>query len=35
MRTGPQQMPVFSKSVITDQDAREIIGYLQTTHADP
>ena len=35
MRTGPQQMPVFSKSVITDQDAREIIGYLQTTHSEP
>ncbi|MDN5726982.1 MAG: c-type cytochrome, partial [Propionibacteriales bacterium] len=24
MRTGPQQMPVFSEEVMTDQDAREI-----------
>jgi len=30
MRTGPQQMPVFSKNVITDEDAQQIIGYLQT-----
>lgn len=35
MRTGPQQMPVFSKSVITDQDAQEIIGYLNTVHSEP
>lgn len=35
MRTGPQQMPVFSKDVITDSDAREIIGYLNEAHAQP
>ncbi len=35
MRTGPQQMPVFSKDVITDSDAREIIGYLNKAHAQP
>ena len=35
MRTGPQQMPVFSKDVITDDDAREIIGYLNKAHAQP
>ena len=35
MRTGPQQMPVFSKDVISDDDAREIIGYLNNAHAQP
>lgn len=35
MRTGPQQMPVFPTGTITDQDAQEIIGYLQTLHAQP
>lgn len=35
MRTGPQQMPVFSKDVITDDDARQIIGYLNEAHAQP
>lgn len=30
MRIGPQQMPVFSKNVITDEDATQIIGYIQT-----
>ncbi|SDB80122.1 menaquinol-cytochrome c reductase cytochrome c1 subunit precursor [Raineyella antarctica] len=30
MRIGPQQMPVFSKNVITDEDATQIIGYLET-----
>ena len=29
MRIGPQQMPVFSKNVITEEDATQIIGYLQ------
>lgn len=35
MRIGPQQMPVFSSGVITDKDAREIIGYLNSLHAEP
>ncbi len=35
MRTGPQQMPVFAKGTMTDQDVKEIIGYLNTTHAQP
>lgn len=35
MRTGPGQMPVFSKQVVTDQDAREIIGYLKTLNEQP
>lgn len=30
MRIGPQQMPVFSKNVITDEDATKIIGYIDT-----
>lgn len=34
MRIGPQQMPVFSKNVITDQDATEIIGYLKTVQTE-
>ncbi len=35
MRTGPQQMPVFSRDVISDDDAREVIGYLNKAHAQP
>lgn len=35
MRTGPQQMPVFSKDVISDDDAREIIGYLNDARNQP
>lgn len=35
VRTGPTQMPTFSKGVLTDQDVREIIGYLETLHAQP
>jgi len=34
MRIGPQQMPVFSKNVITDEDATQIIGYLQAVEND-
>jgi ubiquinol-cytochrome c reductase cytochrome c subunit len=30
LRTGPQQMPVFSEGVLTDGDVRMIIGYLNT-----
>ncbi len=35
MRIGPQQMPVFSKDVITDEDARSIIGYINETSEQP
>lgn len=35
VRTGPQQMPVFSSGVLTDQDVREIIGYLESLHGNP
>jgi len=35
MRTGPQQMPVFSQEVITDDDARAIIAYLNELHSRP
>ncbi|GAB3623455.1 c-type cytochrome [Mariniluteicoccus endophyticus] len=35
LRTGPQQMPVFSKENLTDQDVREIIGYLNHLHEQP
>lgn len=35
MRTGPQQMPVFSKEVMTDDDTRAIIGYLTDLHEQP
>lgn len=30
IRTGPQQMPVFSQGVLTDADVRMIVGYLNT-----
>ncbi|MFV0428862.1 MAG: c-type cytochrome [Arachnia sp.] len=35
MRTGPQQMPVFSKDVMTEEEVREIIAYLDQAHAQP
>jgi ubiquinol-cytochrome c reductase cytochrome c subunit len=35
MITGPQQMPVFSDQVLTPDDKRAIIGYLETLHAQP
>lgn len=35
MRTGPQQMPVFSKDVLSDEDVREIIGFLNAAHEQP
>lgn len=35
MRTGPQQMPTFSKDVMPDQSVREIVGYLEEVHAQP
>lgn len=35
MRVGPQQMPIFSQQVITDEDARSIIGYLEELHSQP
>lgn len=33
MRTGPQQMPVFSQDTISDEDAAAIIAYLDTLHS--
>lgn len=35
MRTGPQQMPVFSAGAIPDADAAAIIAYLDQLHAEP
>lgn len=35
MRTGPQQMPSFPKTVVTDDDAKAIIGYLKSASAQP
>lgn len=35
MRTGPQQMPIFSQNVLKDSDVREIIGYLDAAHSNP
>ncbi|GAA3854954.1 cytochrome bc1 complex diheme cytochrome c subunit [Tessaracoccus defluvii] len=35
MRSGPQQMPTFSKDVMPDQSVREIIAYLDEANAQP
>ena len=35
MLTGPQQMPVFSDEVLTAEDKRAIIGYLNDLHEQP
>jgi ubiquinol-cytochrome c reductase cytochrome c subunit len=35
MVTGPQQMPVFSNGVLTIDDKRAIIGYLNELHEQP
>nr|NLI51375.1 c-type cytochrome [Propionibacterium sp.] len=35
MRTGPQQMPVFSAGAIPDAEAAAIIAYLEELHAQP
>ncbi|MDN5760788.1 MAG: c-type cytochrome [Microlunatus sp.] len=35
MITGPQQMPVFSDGVLTPDDKRAIIGYLDRLHEQP
>jgi len=35
VRSGPQQMPTFSKNVLTDEDVRQIIGYLNKAHEQP
>jgi ubiquinol-cytochrome c reductase cytochrome c subunit len=35
MLTGPQQMPVFSDQVLTVDDKRAIIGYLNELHEQP
>lgn len=35
IRTGPQQMPMFSKDVLEDDDVRQIIGYLNEASEQP
>jgi len=35
MLTGPQQMPVFSDEVVTPEDKRAIIAYLNDLHESP
>lgn len=35
MLTGPQQMPVFSDKVLTPQDKRDIISYIQMLDKQP
>ena len=35
MLTGPQQMPVFDDEVLTPDDKRAIIGYLEDLHSRP
>ncbi len=35
MRTGPQQMPMFSKEVMTDESAKQIIAYLNEAQNQP
>ena len=35
MLTGPQQMPVFSDQVLTSEDKREVIAYLQSIEDQP
>ncbi|TDO93831.1 cytochrome bc1 complex diheme cytochrome c subunit [Enemella evansiae] len=35
LRTGPQQMPIFSSQNLTDDDVRAIIGYLKAMEAQP
>lgn len=35
LRTGPQQMPVFSSGALPDQDVREIVGYLSSLKQEP
>lgn len=35
MRTGPQQMPVFSAGAIPDEDVASIIGYLKQLEQQP
>ena len=35
MLTGPQQMPVFSDQVLTSEDKREVIAYIQSIEDQP
>ncbi|MHA7860886.1 cytochrome bc1 complex diheme cytochrome c subunit [Tessaracoccus sp. Y36] len=35
VRTGPQQMPSFSKDVLTDESVSEIIAYLEAADEQP
>lgn len=35
LRTGPQQMPVFSEGALPDEDVKDIIGYLTNLNEEP
>jgi ubiquinol-cytochrome c reductase cytochrome c subunit len=35
LRTGPNQMPVFSPSQLSDDDIKSMIGYLQELNESP
>lgn len=35
VRTGPQQMPMFSKEVMTDESVKQIIAYLNEAQPQP
>ena len=35
LRTGPQQMPLFSEGALPDEDVQQIIGYLQKNEQQP
>lgn len=35
IRTGPQQMPMFSAGSLPDEDVTQIVGYLNTLHKSP
>lgn len=35
LRTGPQQMPVFSEEVISDENVAEMIAYLEGVQEEP
>ena len=35
MLTGPQSMPVFGDGTMTPEEKRQIIGFLQTSSAEP
>lgn len=35
LRIGPQDMPVFSKASLPDEDVKQIVGYLDAMHNQP